>query len=457
MLRTNPLLNWHQQAEAMLIPYGPAPVDHPQSGEGGPGSASAAPAKPAQEPIPLVATYGELELEYAAIRKACMLLDQPQRATLELTGPDRLAFLNRMLTQELKGMRPFDVRRAFWLNRQGRIDADLRVIDLPSRTLLDVDAFALDRTLAGLSKYVVMDDVRLRDASGEHHRVALHGPTSLALLQALCGVDVGLGADASGPPLNELEPGRAAAVQLCGQQVIIDRDDSTGSPGYELLVPTSGLVSVFARLVETGLDPHGSTPEALRAGVTRTFGSTIKLRPGGWFAYNIARVEAGRALYYVDFGPTSLAAETGVFDDRVSLTKGCYLGQEVVARLHARGKPKQQLVALGFDVDAQASEGELDVLQPVTGAAVLATSVSKGGEGSAGGEQPVVVGAVTSSIISPMRGSRPVCFAQVKFDYTRPGTKLLVEVQNGPRLRLAPEGRLEGVVLPSLRTLGGRG
>src|SRR4051812_36724439 len=107
MAAVSPLLRWHQQAEAALQTYGP-----PEAG------------------VQVVETFGELELEYAALRKHCVLIDQPQRGTIQVTGADRLAFLNRMVTQELKGLAPFQVRRSFWLNRKGRIDADLRIIEL---------------------------------------------------------------------------------------------------------------------------------------------------------------------------------------------------------------------------------------------------------------------------------------------------------------------------------------
>src|SRR5262245_1256909 len=112
MPRVSPIQALHERAQAVLMPYG-----HDERDPG----------------IPLVATYGELELEYAAIRKHAALYDQPHRAVIEVTGPDRIDFLNRMITQELKGLSQGEVRRAFWLNRKGRIDADLRVIELGDR------------------------------------------------------------------------------------------------------------------------------------------------------------------------------------------------------------------------------------------------------------------------------------------------------------------------------------
>src|SRR5690349_2726045 len=131
-MRLSPLRHIHEQAGASFALYGPP------------------------EAAVLVAeTFGELEREYAALRSGCIILDQPQRTVLEVTGPDRLPFLNRMLTQELKDLAPGQVRRSFWLNRKGRIDADLRVIELGDRTLLDLDIHAAARALAGLSSFII--------------------------------------------------------------------------------------------------------------------------------------------------------------------------------------------------------------------------------------------------------------------------------------------------------------
>ena len=159
----------HDQAGALLLPYGP---------DSGGESTGPSPAQTAPEPINLVGTYGELELEYAAIRKGCLLVDLPNRAVLEVTGSDRLDFLNRMLTQELRPgkawLEPFTSVGSFWLNRKGRIDADLRVLVLPDRILLQGDAHAAQRAIDGLSSFIITEDVTLGDHSQTTHRLAMH-------------------------------------------------------------------------------------------------------------------------------------------------------------------------------------------------------------------------------------------------------------------------------------------
>jgi folate-binding protein YgfZ len=398
MARVSPLRKLHQQAEAAMATYGPPEAD-----------------------IRLVETFGELELEYAALRRGCILLDQPHRATIEVTGRDRLEFLNRMVTQELKDVQPFQVRRSFWLNRKGRIDADLRIIELGSRTLLDLDAHAVQRTLAGLEAFIITEDVQLRDLTESMHRLALHGPTAAALLQAISTPLAGL-------PIADLTPGRAALVAIAGAEVIADRDDSTGEPGLELTLPAAAALSVYQQLIEAGQEHDGGS-----AGPASRF----RLRPAGWHAFNIARIEAGRPLYNLDFGPDSLPHETGIIRDRVSFTKGCYLGQEVVARMESRGHSKRQLVALRLE-SSESRPSLAETRLPATGALVYP-------DASAAADP---IGAVTSSTLSPMLGGEPICFAAIKPDHAAPGSSVRIAAQEPAEAAALP--MIRGTVQPSL-------
>jgi folate-binding protein YgfZ len=391
MASMSPILPLHQQAQALLVMYGP-----PEAG------------------VQVVATYGELELEYAALRKHCVLLDLPQRAVIEVTGADRLEFLNRMITQELKGMPVGSVRRSFWLNRKGRIDADLRVLNLADRVILETDIHAAKRTVEGLGAFVITEDVVVRDAATSTHRLGLHGPAAPLLLTAVGTTD--------------LEQGRVVSGKIGDADVVVFREDSAGEPGFELIVPTEHAQTVYQRLLELGHDPnHGAA--ALRQ-PSGTLQDQVRLRPAGWHAYNIARIEAGTPVYNIDFGPNSLPAEAGVLEDRVSFKKGCYLGQEVVARMYSRGHSKQVLVGIKFDV---VRSPEDFTLQPVEGTQLFPIV------DNAPGSEPV--GAITSSTISPMLGSAAIAFAALKQSHQAAGTILTATV-DGAQLR--------GTVQPSL-------
>lgn len=367
---------------------------------------------PPEAGVTVVQTYGYVEIEYAAIRKGAALFDWPLRGTVEVTGPDRVEFLNRMVTQELKNWPALTSRRSFWLSRKGRIDADLRLMQLPDSVLMDVDIHAAARAAETLSSYAIMEDVAIKDVSAAWHRLALHGPASARLLAAVAMPQ-------AGPAVAEIAPGQIAQVTIAGHVVFVDRIDACGEIGLELTCRTEHVEAVYTAILE-----RGSHPPA---------GEKAVLRPAGWAAYNIARIEAGTPLYMLDFGPDSLPAETGLLADRVSFTKGCYLGQEIVARMKSLGHPKQELVAIDLPVAEQKfagsdgtadAEGELP-RQPITGSFVYPGGTTA--ETMAAAEP---VGAVTSATLSPMLGNKPICLAMLKHKFAAAGTAVVVDCES---------------------------
>jgi folate-binding protein YgfZ len=236
------------------------------------------------------------------------------------------------------------------------------------------------------------------------HRLALHGPTGKELLMAVARQSE------DAPGLGDLTPNTATVVTIADREVIVEREDTAGEVGLELTMSTDDALAVYRRLIELGSPINGEGPDELAG--------RVKLRPSGWLAYNTARIEAGTPLFHIDFSSRSLPAETGVLDERVSFTKGCYLGQEVVARMHALGKPKQILVALKPEgPDLRGADGH--PRQPLGGSHVL----------PAGDRSGDPIGIITSSTISPMLGGEPICFAIVKTKHAEPGTELALPAE----------------------------
>ena len=321
----------------------------------------------------VVAAYAEVELEYAAIRNGCALVDACERGSLVVRGKDRVDFVNRLVTQELKKLGEGSVARAFLTNRKGRIDADLVIALLPDALVIETLVHDVDAVRDALEKMVFSEDVAIETRTATHARLAIAGPRAAAALKAL-----GLAA-----------PAGAAAwrVAFGSGHAEVMRLDEFGTEGYAIFVARDDAPALWLSLT--------------------TFGA----RPAGWFATNTARLEAGTPYFRIDFGPTSLPQESGVLESRVSFTKGCYPGQEVVARLQHLGKPKQKLVGLRIEGD----------LLPVADAQVFAFV-----EGGSIGEQ---VGVVTSSGLAPMLGAVPVAFAMVASSAYAEGTKVLVNAE----------------------------
>lgn len=353
------------------------------------------------DPVALVpASYGSVEVEYAALRRGCALLDGCARGIIRVRGKDRLDVLQRMLTQDLRGLESGGVRRSFWLNRKGRIDADLSVVAFDDHWLLECDALDAPGAATSLSSFIFNEDIELvHDAT--LRVLSLAGPSTFEALTAV-GAETGVLAPSDA---------RSCMVHVAGIPCHAWRLDWFG-------VPTVHLACAAERAAELW--------KALLAQVDLAHGRR-RVRPCGWYAQNIARIEAGEPWCHVDFGRESLPHESGVLRERVSFTKGCYLGQEIVARMESLGKPKQVVTALRIVGDALPSAGE------------QVFSLTEGG-GLA--EQ---VGAITSSTLSPMLGAVSIALATVRTAHAAPGTILAVNAE-GMTAR--------AVVQPTLRFVG---
>lgn len=376
----SPLHARFESSDALLLPYGPA-----------------------GHTVDVIGAFQEVGLEYAALRKSAVLFDQPHTGVLLVRGSDRLAFLNNMITQKVIDLAPGQTRRSFWLSRKGRIDADLTVIAREDHLVILLDHHLAAPTAGALTNYLFSEDCTIEDATAGFSCLSLHGPAAPAVLAAAAG----------NPALASLEPGANAAATIAGAPVVIDRDDLTGDPGLTIIAPRDQAEAVYDALLAP--DANGTAP-----------------KPCGWFAINTARIEAGRPLFNLDFAPDSLPAESGIIHERVDFRKGCYLGQEVVARMDARKARKQGLAAVRLDDETTGASGAAPPPLPGVGDRAFSADDPEGNP----------VGAVTSSTISPMLSAAPVFFAMLRDAETAPGTRLLVEA----------EGRRVGArVQPSLR------
>lgn len=392
-----PLRQIQQQAGAQFTPFGEG--DHA---------------------VDLVESFGRYPAEYAAIRQRVGILHLPQRGLLRLAGPDVKDFLHRLLTQDINAMTGGGTRRAFQLNHKGRIVADPIVHHGDIDTWLEVDRVDVQPLHDLLQSRHFAEDLTIEDWSDRRVAIALQGPAAPALLQAVADE----GEDASAPANM---PGTHHVLRLGGVHVTVYRWDDCGVPGLRLMIPTDAADALYAKLLTAaGFDAaRESEPDETYAIQRR---QTLRGRPVGWAAYNTARIEAGTPLFHIDFGPDSLPAETGLLEQAVSFTKGCYLGQEIVARMKHLGHPRRVLVGLRTNADAL----------PITGAQVFAAAPQE--QTLAAGP---VVGGVTSSTVSPLLGQVAIAFAVVKWGSHQPDTLLLT----------AAEGKLVQARVQGLRFL----
>lgn len=343
--------------------------------------------------LEIVSTFGQPEAEYAAIRKGAGLMDLPQRGILEVSGKDRLSFLNNLLTNQTwdkatkTGLAAHCRVYAYFLNNKGRIVADMNVLELGERTWLETDLRMVEVLRTGLERYVFAEQVKLASQVGVLHRMAVHGPEALSVLS-----------DAAGGSISELSALGSVEAALCSVPVTIFRDDQCAVPGYHVVVATGQAPALWSALMSQFSNP-------LELGKRR-------LRGIGWAAYNACRIEAARPLFDIDFGnsanpdESTLPAESGQFERAVSVTKGCYLGQEVVARMHARQQLAKKLVGLRIEGAGL----------PIAGAAIT-------------DEKGESVGMITSSTVSPMLSNACIALGWVKRPYFQAGMKVRVPAE----------------------------
>jgi folate-binding protein YgfZ len=306
--------------------------------------------------------------EYAAVCSAVGFIDLSHRGLLQLTGADRVSFLQGMVSNDVKALKPGDGQYATVLNQQGKVLGDARVLCSDNSLYLDLWESIKDKIAEHLNRYLVADEVEIADRTDEYGIISLQGPQAEDCLRRIVG-------QSDLPAVSVAH----RMVNTDGAQVCVVRATSTGETGFDLIIPRPHLKNVAQRLTEAGKEFSGAW-----------IGEEV---------HNILRVEAGIPRYGTDFTEDNLLLEVGL-DQAVSFSKGCYLGQEVVERIRSRGHVNKKLVGLTFEGREPASQG--DVLSA---------------------DKPV--GTITSSVLSPALG-KPIALGYVHKDYWSPDTRLSV-------------------------------
>lgn len=245
-----------------------------------------------------------LSLEaYRAVRERAGLIEGPIWGAVEVRGADRAGFLHNLLTQDIKSLAPGTAIEAALVTPAAKLLADLVVLAEPEAHWLIAPRGRIDMVVQTLDHYLITEDVTLADRRGSHAVLALQGPRSAEILKALSGLPAATRAAQAG--------GVRQAAYSC-----------TGEPGALLIVPVEQVSALRSRFGEGG------------AAVV------------GWDAVNVLRIEAGIPWYGIDMDESNLLPETGLERTHASDTKGCYVGQEVIARLKTYGSASRKLMGL---------------------------------------------------------------------------------------------------------------
>jgi tRNA-modifying protein YgfZ len=302
----------------------------------------------------LTSSLAIVESEYEAATAGCGLVDRSERGKLALTGDDAKGFLQGQVSNDVESLTPGNGCDAAFLTPKGKMLGDLRILDAGDELLLDTERVALQELFNMIRRFSIGYRVELHKRTLERGLLSLLGPRA-AEVAAVGG-------------LSEVEHSHVTA-EIAGIQVRALRTDV----GIDLLCDAADTEALSAALRRAGAVPVSDA------------------------VADCVRVEHGRPRFGVDLDDSVIPQEAGLNERAVSFSKGCYVGQETVARLHYRGKPNRHLRGLRLAVAAQAGD-----------------EVAFGGR---------TVGRITSVAQSPTLG--PVALALVRRE-AAPGSEVTV-------------------------------
>jgi len=309
------------------------------------------------------------------------LIDLSSRGRILISGTEAVMFLNGLISNDMKTLAKDLWMPAAFPNVQGRLLAAIRVIHRDDGFLIDTESATREAVLKLVERFTLAGDFRVADLTDENALLSVQGALAPAVVGALLGKE-----------LESLGRNAVSAADWEDAQVTVVRATHTAEDGFDLFVPQGKAEAISDALISAGA------------------------RPVGFDTLETLRVEAGIGRYGIDMDETNVVSEANL-DDAVSFTKGCYIGQEIIARIKYRGHVAKKLTGFIF-------EGT-DTLD--SGAQVLSTDDKE-------------IGRITSSVFSP-RLKRTVALGYVKYDYLKPGTGVKVDAagdQHGARVAELP-------------------
>jgi folate-binding protein YgfZ len=282
--------------------------------------------------------YGGLRAEYNAIRGGVAVIDFSPAGKLQVSGKNSVQFLNGLISNDVKSLPAGEGVLAAFPTLQGKLLALCRIYNLGEYLLLELDAINREKILKNLSRFIPAGEFFVTDVSDHFALLSLQGPRSMELIEVLTG--------------QAIDDGRRRGIserRIEGAQVLIASHSRCGETGFDLFIPVESAGKTLETILERGI----------------IFGA----RQAGSEAFEIARIEAGAPREGVDAGENYIILESEL-ESAVSYTKGCYLGQEVIARIHWRGQPAKRLRGLLIEADQL----------PAPGAEIIADDGKKVGE-----------------------------------------------------------------------------
>ncbi len=309
-----------------------------------------------------------LSTDYSAVRDdGAGVIDLSSRGRLLVSGSEAVMFLNGLITNDMKTLALNSWMPAVFPNVQGRLIAAVRIIHREDGFLIDTERVSLEAVAKLLERFTLAGDFRVQDLTSETAMLSVQGQKAAEVMRQALGETVANVAR---------EQGATAQVENGGNVTVI-RATHTGEDGFDLFVDANEAERLRVSLIEAGAQPFSSE------------------------VAEILRIEAGIPRFGIDMDETRVVTETNL-DDAVSFTKGCYIGQEIIARIKYRGHVAKKLTGVRLEQDVAVESG----------AKILS-------------EDDKEIGVVTSATISP-RLKQTIALVYAKYDYLAPGTKVKI-------------------------------
>jgi folate-binding protein YgfZ len=328
----------------------------------------------------IVASYGDVLAEHAALHESAGVLDLSFRSRICLTGADRARFLHGQVTNDVNRLRVGEGCYATITTAKGKMESDLDIYALQDELLLDFEPGLTQKISERLEKFIVSDDVQVVDVAQLYGLLSVQGPKAGDVIKAL-GIFPEL-------PAKEYQSVKISGAML--GEIYLMQPGTAGVPParFDLFVPTDSLGAVADKLIAAAKSIGG--------------------RACGWDALEIARIEAGIPRFGVDMDESNIPLECCIETRAVSYKKGCYIGQEVINRIHSIGHVNKELRGVRLADDSQSLPARGDKL------------FHDGKE----------VGYVTSAVKSPGLNAN-IALGYIRREAFAPGTELILHSAGG--------------------------
>ena len=332
----------------------------------------------------LVGHFTDSYQEHHAVRDSVGVVDLSHRGRLRFTGSDRGAYLHRIISNDVEGLAVGEGNYATILTNRGKIIAGMKVCVFGESIDIETNAETTSILYQELDKYLIADDVTIEDFTERTGAVGVHGPKSAELLKDVYGFDV-----------RDLPEYHSVVDEIDGRRIVCIRANETGELGYNLCTASESIEWLWDTILRKG----------------RAFSA----EPVGLTALNSLRIEAGIPRYGAELGDSIFPGEAEL-ENAISYEKGCYIGQEIVARMKYRGHPNRLL--RGFEIAGD--------IPPQNGDRLL--------------DGDKEIGWITSATVSPTFGI-PIAMGYVRTAFADEGSQVEIETadsRENATVRLLP-------------------